>query len=46
MRAGRGSREHISNVYKYSIAQGSTPKMSNCSIDYTKDIDSVQHLKM
>jgi len=34
------------NVRESWIAQGSTTNMWNCFIDYTKDFDSVQHLKM
>jgi len=46
LRAGEWAREHITNVHKSLIAQGSTTNISNCSIDYTKDFDCVQNLKM
>jgi hypothetical protein len=46
LRKGCGTREQIANVSDSWRAQGSTIKMSICFIDYTKDFDSVQHLKM
>jgi hypothetical protein len=46
LRDGRGAREQIAGVSESWTAQGSTTKLSNCFIDYTKDFDSVQHLKM
>ena len=45
LRKGHGAREQIASVSESWTAQGSI-KMSNCFIDYTKDFDSVQHLKM
>jgi len=35
----------IANVSESWTAKGSTTKMSKCFTDYTKDFDSVQHLK-
>jgi hypothetical protein len=46
LRKGHGSREQIANVSDSWRTQGSTTKMSNCFIDYTKDFDSELHLKM
>ena len=46
LRKGRGAREDTASVNESWTAQGSTTKMSNCFIDYPKDFDSVQHLKM
>jgi hypothetical protein len=46
LRKGHGTRANIANVNVSWTAQGSTIKMSNCLIDYTKGFDSVQHLKM
>jgi hypothetical protein len=46
LRKGHGAREQIANVNESWTAQGSTIKMSKCFIYYTKDFDSVQHLKM
>jgi len=46
LRKGRRARDQIANVSELWTEQGSTTKMSNCFIDYTKDIDSVQHLKI
>jgi hypothetical protein len=45
LRKWHGARDQIANVLIMDRA-GSTTKMSNCFIDYTKDFDSVQHLKM
>jgi hypothetical protein len=45
-RKGCGAREQIANVNQSWTAQGSTTKMLNSFIDYTKDFDSVQQLKM
>jgi len=41
-----GAREQIASVSESWTAEGSTTKMSNCVIYYTKDFDSVQHFKM
>jgi len=41
-----GSREEIANVNESWTVQGSTTKMSKSFIDYTKDFDSVQHIKL
>ena len=41
-----GARDQIANVSESWTGQGSTTRMSNCFIYYTKDFDSVQHLKM
>ena len=46
LRKERGARDQIANVSVSWTTQGSTTKMSICFIDYTKDFDSVQHLKM
>jgi hypothetical protein len=46
LRKGCGARDQISNVSETWTAQGSTTKMSKCFRDYTKDFDSLQHLKM
>ena len=46
LRKGREVREQIASVSESWTAQGSTTKMSNCVIDYTKDFGSVQHIKM
>jgi len=46
LRKGHGAWEQIVSVSELWTAQGSTMKMSNCFIDYTKDLDSAQHLKM
>jgi len=46
LRKGRGGREQITNVSESRTVQGSTTKMSTCFIDYTKALNSVQHLKM
>ena len=46
LRKGRGARNQITNVSESRTVQGSTTKISYCFIDYTKDFDSVQHLKM
>jgi hypothetical protein len=46
LRKGRGARDQITNVSESWTAQGTTTKISNCFIEYTKDFDSVQHLKM
>jgi hypothetical protein len=46
LRKGHGARDQITNVSESWTEQESTTKMSNCFIDYTKDFDSVQHLKM
>ena len=46
LRKGRGARDQIANVSVSWTTQGSTTKMWNCFIDYTKDFESVQHLKM
>ena len=46
LRKGQGGREQITNVSESWTERGSTTKMSNCFIDYTKDCDSVQHLNM
>ena len=43
---GCGSRDQTANVSESWTVQGSTTIMSNCFIEYTKDFDSVQHLKM
>jgi hypothetical protein len=45
-RKRHGARDQIPSVSESWRAQGSTTKMSVCFIDYTKDFDSVQHLKM
>ena len=45
LRKGHGAREQIASVSESWTAQGSTTKLSNCFIYYTKDFDSVQHLK-
>jgi len=46
LRKGCGARDQITKISKSWPVQGSTTKMSNCFIDYTKDFDSAQHLKM
>jgi hypothetical protein len=46
LRKGHGAREQIANVSESWTQQGSTTKMSNCFIDYTKNFYSVQHPKM
>jgi len=46
LRKGGGANEQIANVSESWTVQGSTTKMSNSVIDYTKDFDSVQHFKM
>jgi len=46
LRKGLGAREQIASVSESWTRQGSTRKMSNCFIYYTKDSDSVQQLKM
>jgi len=46
LKEGRGAREQIANVSESWTGQGSTTRMSNCFINYTKDCDSVQHLKI
>jgi len=46
LRKGREARDQIGNVSESGTAQESTTKMSICFMDYTKDFDSVQHLKM
>jgi hypothetical protein len=46
LRKGHGAREQIGNVSESWTVQRSTTKMSICFIDYTKDFDSVQYLKM
>jgi len=46
LRKGHRAREQIASVSESWTAQGSTTKLSNCFIYYTKDFDSVQHLKM
>jgi hypothetical protein len=46
LRNVRGTRELITNVSESQRAQRSTTKMSNYFINYTKDFDSEQHLKM
>jgi hypothetical protein len=46
LKEGRGAREQIANVSDSWRAEGSTTTISNCFIDYTKDCDSVQHIKM
>jgi hypothetical protein len=46
LRKGHRARDQIANVSESWTAQGSTTKMSNCFKNYTKDFDSVQHLKM
>jgi hypothetical protein len=46
LRKGREAREQIASVSESWTAQGSTTKMSNCFIDYKRDFDSVQHIKM
>jgi len=43
---GHGAREQIASISESWTAQGSSTKMSNCFIDYTKDFHSVQHLKI
>ena len=45
-RKGLEAREEIANVNESRTAQGSTTKMSNSFTDYTKNFDSVEHLKM
>jgi hypothetical protein len=39
------AREQVANVSESWTAQGRTTKISNNFIDYTKDFDSVLHLK-
>jgi hypothetical protein len=46
LRKGCGAGDQIANVSESWAAQESTTKMSICFIDFTKDFDSVQHLKM
>jgi hypothetical protein len=46
LRKGCGSREQIASVSVSWTVPGSTTKMSNCLIDYTKDFHREQHLKM
>ena len=46
LRKGCGARKQIASVSESWTAQGSTTKISNCFIDYTKFFDSVKHLKM
>jgi len=41
-----GARDQIANVIESWRAQGSTTRMSNCFIDYTKNFDSVLHIKI
>jgi len=46
LREGHGARVQIASVSDSWTAQGNTTKMSNWFMDYKKDIDSVQHLKI
>jgi hypothetical protein len=46
LRKGREAWEQIANVNESWTAQGSSTIMSNCLVEYTKDFDSVQHIKM
>jgi len=41
-----GAREQLASVSESWTSQGSTMKMSNCFIHYTKHFDSVEQLKM
>ena len=45
-RKGHRAKEQITSVSESWTAQGSTTKMSICFTDYTKKLDSVQHLTM
>jgi hypothetical protein len=46
LRKGHGARDQIANVSESCTGQGSTTEVSICFIDYTKDFNSLQHLKM
>ena len=45
-RKGHRAKEQITSVSESWAPQGSTTKMSICFTDYTKKLDSVQHLTM
>jgi hypothetical protein len=46
LRTRHKAREQIASVSESWTVQGSTTQMSNSFIDYTKDFDSAQQLKM
>jgi len=46
LRKRRGAREQTANVSESWTAQGSTTKISICFTEYTRDFDTVEHLKM
>jgi hypothetical protein len=46
LRKRHRAREQITSVSESWTVQGSTTKMSNCFIDFKKDFESMQHLKM